>query len=69
MPKAHSILIHEFDAASRPPCYDDEGDQRIGSYYQFIDVDEEPISDLIGPYLYNEAAERAALKAFSLCEW
>lgn len=64
MPKAHNILIHEFDPSADPPYLDDDGDQMIGFYYQFTDEDDEPLSDLIGPYPYNGAAEKAALRAF-----
>jgi hypothetical protein len=61
---ACNALIHEFDSAS-PPYFDDEGDLMLGSYYQFIDQDDQPVSGLIGPYTDNIAAERAAKVAFN----
>ncbi len=63
MPAAVDALIHEFDG-SGPPSLDDEGDERVGVYYQFIDKDECPVSGLVGPYLYREQAEAAARAAF-----
>ena len=56
-------LIHEFDAAS-PPYFDDEGDQMIGCYYQWVSKDEQPIGGLIGPYSDRAVAEKAAQRAF-----
>lgn len=63
MPKPTNILIHEFDGSTKP-YYDDDGDPMIGFYFQFTDEDDEPVSDLIGPYSYDGAAEKAALRAF-----
>ena len=63
MPSAHHVLIHEFDNAT-PPSFDDEGDIRVGSYFQFIDGEDRPISELIGPYRTSRLAERAAHRAF-----
>lgn len=60
---AHSALIHEFDAHG-PPSFDDEGDERLGFYYQFIDKQELPVTGLIGPYAFKDHAERAAQNAF-----
>ncbi len=64
MPKATNILIHEFDPSIDPTCLDDEGDPMIGFYYQFTDEDDLPVSGLIGPYSYDKAAEKAAMRAF-----
>lgn len=58
-----NALVHIFDAQS-PPYYDDEGDQMIGCYYQWVDKDENPIGGLIGPYSDSTTAERAAQRAF-----
>lgn len=63
MPEVHSALIHEFDG-NGPPHFDDEGDQCIGCYYQFVDKDELPVAPMVGPYLYRELAEAAAKTAF-----
>jgi len=65
MPKPHSIMMHEF-SASDTPHYDDDGDELFGFYYQFIDGDNNPLTALIGPYRYKQAAEKAALRAFSI---
>ncbi len=56
-------LIHEFDA-KQTPCFDDDGDQMIGFYFQFIDGLSRPIGGLIGPYKYKLACEKAAQRAF-----
>ena len=63
MPKASNILIHEFERHG-PPYWDDEGDRMLGFYFQLTDKDDQPVSDMIGPYPYNGDAERAALRAF-----
>ncbi len=60
---AHSARIHEFDSHG-PPSLDDEGDERLGFYYQFIDEADDPVGGLIGPYAFKEHAERAAQAAF-----
>jgi len=62
---AVAVLIHIFYPSS-PPVFDEEGDLLLGSYYQFIDKNDLPISGLIGPYLDNDEAEKAAEKAFSI---
>jgi hypothetical protein len=64
MTKVHNILIHEFDPNADPTYLDDEGDPMIGFYYQFTDEDDQPISELIGPYSYDKAAEKAAMRAY-----
>jgi hypothetical protein len=61
-----NIEIHEFDQAKLPHHFDDEGQQMIGFYYRFVDGNDLPLGALIGPYRYNGAAEKAALKAFRL---
>lgn len=58
-----SILIHEFEP-SAAPYYDDEGDQMLGFYFQFTDAEDQPVSDMIGPYSYRKMVEKAALRAF-----
>lgn len=62
MPTALSVLIHRFEP-SASPLYDDEGDEMLGSYFQLTDADGQPVSDMIGPYVQNKAAEKAALHA------
>jgi hypothetical protein len=59
-------LIHSFEVSDTPPYFDDEGDQLLGSYYQFINEDDEPISDLIGPYRTHKDAEKAAQRAYTI---
>jgi hypothetical protein len=63
VPVATAVLIHIFYPASEP-VYDDEGELLLGSYYQFVDKDDKPVGDLIGPYLDNTEAEKAAKIAF-----
>lgn len=63
MQQPHNIFIHEFEV-SGPPYFDADGDQMLGFYFQLTDVDESPISEMIGPYSYRKAVEKAALKAF-----
>ena len=63
-----NVLIHEFDPEGEP-VFDDEGDQMIGFYYQFIDNEDNPLTDLIGPYRDNLAVERAAQAAFYRSEF
>lgn len=55
-------LIHEF-TPNGVPYFDDEGDQMIGGYYQFLDENDNPITDLIGPYRDARAARKAAQRA------
>lgn len=55
-------MIHEYDVTSTH--LDDEGDPLLGFYFQFTDSDDQPVSNMIGPYSHNKAAERAALRAF-----
>lgn len=64
MTTACNCLIHEFDPAL-PPLFDDEGDQMLGYYFQFIDKDDNPVGELIGPYSDSRAAEKAAQRAFT----
>lgn len=62
MQKATDIMIHRFEP-SASPTYDDEGDEMLGSYFQLIGADGDPVSDMIGPYGQNWHAERAAMAA------
>ena len=39
--------------------YDDDGDPIIGFYYQIVDLDGEPLSEMMGPYSNAEEAEEA----------
>jgi hypothetical protein len=68
MTQPHSILIHEFTPSSMPH-YDDEGDEMVGFYYQIIDINKEPVSDLIGPYSCDKMVENAARRAFKLKDY
>ncbi len=61
---ACNALIHEFDAA-KPPVFDEDGDQMIGFYYQFIDAEDTPVTGLVGPYGDKPACDKAARKAFA----
>ena len=63
MSKPCNILIHRFDI-DKPAYLDDEGDQMVGFYYQLTDLEDKPITTVIGPYSHNTDAERAALHAF-----
>jgi hypothetical protein len=58
-----NALIHVY-TSSGPPSFDSEGDLMLGSYYQWIDENDIPIGELIGPYLDKVAAEKAAKRAF-----
>jgi hypothetical protein len=62
--QAMQCLIHTFEP-SGTPCFDEDGDQLIGSYYQFVGDNDEPIGALHGPYRDNEAAEGAAKRAYN----
>lgn len=64
MSQPRNALIHQF-APSGFPHFDGEGDQMIGFYFQFIDENDQPYGDLIGPYAVNADAERAAQRAFT----
>lgn len=64
MPAAHSALIHEFDPQS-PDRYDEDGELLLGFYYQFLNMQEHPVTGLMGPYRYKGDAEAAAQLAFS----
>ena len=63
MQQAMQCLIHTFEP-SGTPCFDEDGEQLIGSYYQFVDETDKPIGALHGPYRDNEAAESAATQAY-----
>lgn len=63
MPQAHSALIHEFDPKA-PPRFDEDGEMLLGFYYQFLNVESQPITGLYGPYRHKFEADRAAQKAF-----
>lgn len=63
MPQPHNILIHEFSPTGLAH-FDDEGDQMLGFYFQITDKDDEPISEMIGPYVHKWLVEPAARKAF-----
>ena len=57
-----NALIQVFDGGL--PSFDSDGDLMLGSYYQFIDENDMPIGDWIGPYLDKIDAEKAAQRAF-----
>jgi hypothetical protein len=61
---AMHVLIHQFTNSAAEPSFDDEGDERIGSYYQWVDQYNRPRSQLIGPYATNKEAEKAAHRAY-----
>ena len=65
MTKTRGVTIHKFDPANEVQHFDSEGDQMIGFYYQITGHNDEPISDLIGPYNYGKLAEKAALRAIN----
>lgn len=62
--KVTGAKIHEFEPSGLP-YFDDDGDQMIGFYYQWLDEEDNPIGGLIGPYGYQAAVERAAERAFA----
>lgn len=62
MQQPHNIMIYEF-LPEGIPHHDDEGDQMLGFYYQFTDHEDQPVSDLIGPYSQGCDVERAAVRA------
>ena len=64
MPAVHTALIHSFDA-SNVLAIDDDGDTRLGFYFQFVDVDDLPVTGMFGPYKWRKQAERAARRAFA----
>lgn len=64
MQQPHNIIIHEFDRNGLPH-FDEEGDQRLGFYYQFTDENEQPVSDLIGPYHRRKLVEDEAIRAYN----
>jgi hypothetical protein len=66
MHKPANLLIHNFIPSSDPIIVDEEGDEMLGFYYQFADENGKPISNLVGPYQHDKAAEEAALKALEL---
>ena len=61
--QAANALIHEFDK-NKPPVLDEDGDQMLGFYYQFIDAGDRPITGLIGPYGVKQDCVDAATTAF-----
>lgn len=65
MQEPSSVMIHEFEANKLPVHLDDEGEQMIGFYFQFVDGANRPLGGLVGPYGHNGAAEEAAQHAFN----
>lgn len=57
-----SALIYNFGPLHEP-FFDDEGDQMMDYYYQLLDDEDEPLTDMRGPYRYSQDAERAARQA------
>jgi hypothetical protein len=41
--------------------FDDDGDLRLGWYFQFFDSDDKPTSNLYGPYSTNAECEKACV--------
>lgn len=58
-----SVMIHTFEP-SAAPYFDDEGDQMVGSYFQFVDAADVPIGAMVGPYRTDGQAAAAARLAF-----
>lgn len=59
-----SVMIHSFEPSALP-YFDDEGDQLIGSYYQFVDAADVPVGAMVGPYRTHGQAAAAAKLAFA----
>lgn len=53
--------IHHFypHPMTKDVAFDFEGDPMLGYYYEILDVNKRPLSDLMGPYATAEAAEAA----------
>jgi len=59
-----NALIHNFETGCTP-VFDEDGEQLLGFFYQFIDEQDLPVTQLIGPYRDKRAVERAAQRAFN----
>lgn len=53
--------IHHFNE-DNSTCRDDDGDLRLGWYFQFIGDAGEELTGLFGPYNTNHECENAALQ-------
>lgn len=56
-------MIHTFEP-NAPPYFDGDGEQMIGSFYQFVDAADEPTGAMVGPYRTHKQAAKAAKLAF-----
>ena len=57
--------IHHFDGSDKT-VIDDEGDPRLGWYFQFMGSETEPLTSLLGPYGTSRECEAAAIKEWVL---
>ena len=63
--------IHHFDKdLETGDVHTDEfGEDLIGHYYQLFEAEDEPLSNLVGPYGSDAEAEEAAEKAFKVGDY
>jgi len=52
--------IHHFGANNNSDLRDVDGDPLLGWYYQIMNNEDDPATDLIGPYGSSEECEEAA---------
>ena len=57
--------IHHYDG-SDVTVVDEDGDPRLGWYFQFMGSNTEPTSSLLGPYGSSKECEAAAIKEWVL---
>jgi hypothetical protein len=57
--------IHHFDGSDKSTI-DDDGDPRLGWYFQFMKTITEPLTSLFGPYESSRECEAAAIKEWVL---
>lgn len=55
------VDIHSFDGTN-PSFIDDEGDIRLGWYYQYMSGDKKPMDLMTGPYGSSKECEAAAIR-------
>lgn len=55
--------IHHYDGSGVD--VDEEGDNRYGWYFQIMKTEEQPLSEMIGPYTHQDECEQAAQKEWN----
>ena len=68
MPEKMIANIHEFypHPTTGHVEYDEDGDPVLGFYFEILDNNGYPISQILGPYIDAEEAEQACHRAWTI---